>query len=393
MLISRDIAKQVGEFLRQFPAVCILGPRQAGKTTLSRMALPEAAYWDLELPSDRRRMEIDPETALREAPAPTILDEAQAMPDLFPILRAVIDEERKRTGRFLILGSASPNLVRGLSESLAGRIGFLEIAPLTWREICASHARVSFSRRWHRGGFPDAILAASSKAWHGWMEGYTRTFIERDLANLGVDVNTSLLRRLCGMISHSHGNIWNASEMAGSLGVTYHTAQRYADILEQAFLVRFLPPWFANIGKRLVKRPKIYWRDSGLLHYWLGTSPGSDILSHPKAGASWEGFILEEIINREKLARPETSAYFFRTSSGLECDLLLVRGKELIPVEIKLASSIGREDAEKMKRVMSLLKCDRGYFVCNTRRTFQTSEFIVWNARELLASDAWSLPE
>jgi len=391
MLIPRAIAKEVAQLLRRFPAVCILGPRQAGKTTLARMALPGAAYWDLELPSDRRRMEIDPETALREAPAPTILDEAQAMPELFPILRAVIDEERKRTGRFLILGSASPNLVRGLSESLAGRIGFLEIAPLTWREIYASHARVGFSRRWHRGGFPDAILAASSKAWHGWMEGYTRTFIERDLASFGVDVNTSLLRRLCGMISHSHGNIWNASEMAGSLGVSYHTAQRYADILEQAFLVRFLPPWFANIGKRLVKRPKIYWRDSGLLHYWLGITPGSDILSHPKAGASWEGFILEEIINREKLARPETSPYFFRTSSGLECDLLLVRGMEQIPIEIKLASSIGREDTEKMKRVMALLKCDRGHFVCNTRQTFQTSKLTVWNARELLASDPWSL--
>lgn len=391
MLMPRAIATEVAELLRQFPAVCILGPRQAGKTTLARMALPGAAYWDLELPSDRRRMEIDPETALREAPAPSILDEAQAMPELFPILRAIIDEDRKRTGRFLILGSASPSLVRGLSESLAGRIGFLEIAPLSWREIHSSRARVGLTRRWQRGGFPDAILAASSKAWHGWMEGYTRTFIERDLASLGVDVNTSLLRRLCGMISHSHGNIWNASEMAGSLGVTYHTAQRYADIIEQTFLVRFLPPWFANIGKRLVKRPKIYWRDSGLLHYWLGITEREDILSHPKAGASWEGFILEEIINREKLARPESSPYFFRTSSGLECDLLLVRGKDQIPIEIKLASSIGREDAEKMKRVMALLKCDRGHFVCNTRQTFQTSKFIVWNAREMLASDPWSL--
>ena len=223
------------------------------------------------------------------------------------------------------------------------------------------------------------------------MEGYTRTFIERDLANLGIDINTSRLRRLCGMISHAHGNIWNASEMAGSLGVTYHTSQRYADILEQAFLVRFLPPWFANIGKRLVKRPKIYWRDSGLLHYRLGITETDEILSHPKAGASWEGLIIEEIIYRERLARPATSAYFFRTSSGLECDLLLDRGKELIPIEIKLGSSIGKDDAEKMKRVMALLKCKRGYFVCNTRKTFRLKNLVIWNARELLASDPWSL--
>lgn len=355
------------------------------------MALPKAESWDLELPSDRQRIELDPETTLRRAPAPTILDEAQSMPELFPILRAIIDENRKRRGRFLILGSASPKMVRGLSESLAGRVGFLEINPLSWHEIQPSRARISFSRCWYRGGFPDALMSSSAREWHGWMEGYTRTFIERDLANLGIEFNTSRLRRLCGMISHVHGNIWSASEIAGSLGVTYHTVQRYVEILQQAFLLRYLPPWFANIGKRLVKRPKIYWRDSGLLHYWLGLSGIDDILSHPKAGASWEGFVLEEIINRELAACPATSAYFFRTSSGLECDLLLVRGESIIPIEIKLGSSIDKYEAGKMKQIMSLLKCERGHFVCNTRKTFRVNNLIIWNARELLASDPWSL--
>lgn len=391
MFIPRDLIKKVHASLHQFPVVCILGPRQAGKTTLAKMSLPKADIWDLELPSDRQRLELDPEDMLRQATPPTVLDEAHSMPEIFPILRAIIDEDRKRNGRFLILGSASPHLVRGLSQSLAGRVSFLEISPLSWDEIQCSKARVGFSRRWYRGGFPDALLSISAEGWYRWMEGYTRTFIERDLASLGITINAPRLRRFCGMVSHVHGNIWNASELSSSLGVTYHTVQRYAEILEQSFLVRYLPPWHANIKKRLVKRPKIYWRDSGLLHYWLGLTGTDDILSHQKAGASWEGYLLEEIIRRDRLIHPSSLPYFFRTSTGLECDLLLVRGDDIVPIEIKLKSSIIRDEVEKMEEIMSLLGCSSGHFICNTRKTYSIHNITVWNGQELLASDPWAL--
>jgi len=193
----------------------------------------------------------------------------------------------------------------------------------------------------------------------------------------------------CHVFSHLHGGIWNASEAGSSLGITYHTAQRYAEILEQAFLIRFLAPWHANLGKRLVKHPKIYWRDSGLLHFHLGLSRTDDILSHPKAGASWEGFVMENILAREKESHPASEAFFFRTHTGLECDLLLARGRTLVPVEIKLAERPDRSDVAKLRAVMKLLNARHGHLVSRISRTARTADVTVWNVAELLTQKRW----
>lgn len=387
-LIRRTAGKMLGRLTREFPAVALVGPRQAGKTTLARTSFPRAQYWDFDRAADRARLDIAPEESLRAAKSPTVLDEAQRMPDIFPTLRSVIDERRKSCGRFLILGSASPDLVHGISETLAGRIAFLELTPLRWREVSPNRG-IRLDRLWFRGGFPDAFLARSDAAWQRWMEQYVRTFIERDLGVLGVDVPASRLHRFSKLIAHLHGGMWNASEAGSSLGISYHTAQRYAEILEQAYLIRLLPPWHANLGKRLVKHPKIYWRDSGLLHFHLGLTRSAEILSHPKAGASWEGFVIENILDRERESHPASEAFFFRTHTGLECDLLLARGRMLVPIEIKLADKPDRSDVAKLRAVMKLLNAGHGHLLSRITRTVRTRDVTVWNIADLLTQKRW----
>jgi predicted AAA+ superfamily ATPase len=265
-----------------------------------------------------------------------ILDEAQTVPTVFSALRGLIDADRSRRGRFLLLGSAQPALVRGVSESLAGRVGILELDPLTAVEARRGTPRLGWRRLWLTGGFPDAARGS----FRDWWESYLRTYIERDLPALGLSAEPLLLRRLLTMLAHQQGGLFNASALGGSLGVSFHTVQRYVDILEQTFLVRRLTPYWRNINKRLVKAPKLFLRDTGLLHHLLNISSLDELNNHPVRGASWETFVIEDLLRRERLAHPHVQAHFWRTSTGDEADLVIDRGSgDVFAFEAKIAGA------------------------------------------------------
>jgi predicted AAA+ superfamily ATPase len=389
MYLPRISADRLRSLVRRFSAVAVLGPRQCGKTTLVRQLFPQAEWFDLERPSDVARLEADPEYTLRNLKAPVVLDEAHRMPQLFPILRALIDERRSANGRFLLLGSAHPSLVRDVSESLAGRIGFLDLYPLCYAEV--PPRRVSLGDLWLRGGFPEPCLGLARRSPRDWMDGYIRTFLERDLAGLGVDVSVPQIRRFWNMLAYAHGTIWNASELGRALGLTYHTVNRYADILEHAFLLRRLPPYFVNLPKRMVKSPKVYLTDTGLLHAFLGIEGSRQLDVSPQRGASWEGFIIEQIIRRERLAHPASQFYFWRTATGVEVDLIVERGAQRIGVEIKSGSRIDLADLKNLRSAIEDLRLTRAWLVNQSGRRYAAAPGIqVIPARELL-EDRWIL--
>jgi predicted AAA+ superfamily ATPase len=362
-MVPRRYDTVLRRLLRGSPVVTVLGPRQCGKTTFIRRALPDWTYLDLERPSDAAPLTADPEARLAQLHGPVILDEAQRLPEVFPVLRGMVDRRGARRGRYVVLGSASPSLVRHISESLAGRTAFLDLPPFRWDEVAAERVARNLSDLWFRGGFPVAFLERDNRARHDWLEGYTRTFIERDLAALGIDVSASQMRRLWTMLAHVNGGIWNASLLAASLGVSYHTVNRYVDILEQTFLVRKLPPYFTNIRKRLVKSPKIYFRDTGLLHYFLGIGSSASLDTHPARGPSWEAFVIDQLISGFQRVVPGSEAFFWRTAQGDEVDLLVEGGGRRLPFEIKLHSAPRAEDARGLLRCMSDLGLRRGYVV------------------------------
>ena len=329
--------------LKSFPAVAILGPRQIGKTTLARQVARQAArpvHWlDLENPADLNRLLDDPLLVLDELRGLVVIDEVQRRPDLFPILRVLADR-RPRPARFLILGSASPDMIRQPSESLAGRINYHELGGLGLGEV--GHHRIN--RRWLRGGFPQAWLARSNATASLWIERFVRTFLERDLPELGLRVPSAALRRFWTMLAHWHGQVWKASEFARSFGVADTTVRRYLDILTGALVVRQLQPWHENIAKRQVKSPKLYLRDSGVLHALLGIGDLRALNAHPKCGASWEGLMLESVI--EQLGLSNEQAFFWAVHTGAELDLLVPRGRHRVGIEIK------RTAAPKVTRSM-----------------------------------------
>ena len=363
MLIRRLYEARLRTLLRSFPVVTVLGPRQAGKTTLARMTLPSWTYLDLERPSDHDRFAADSEHYLSEVSSRLILDEAQRVPSLFPVLRSVVDERQRQRGRFLLLGSASPSLIKGISESLAGRVGFLEMTPFLAPEVLGRRGGNSIGSLWLKGGFPHAILARSHRERFDWFESYLSSFLERDLPSYGVSVTPLLMRRLVTMLAHLHGGIWNASEMGSSLAIGYHVANRYLDVLEKSFLVRRLAPFFRNIGKRLVKSPKVYLRDSGLLHLLLGVRTPTDLLNCPKRGSSWEGLVIEQVLALERLRFPSSQFYFWRTSGGAEVDLLIQRGSKIIPIEIKTQQTPSRGDLRGLQECLKDLKLQKGYVI------------------------------
>lgn len=301
--------------LQSNPIVALLGPRQCGKTTLARMISQEMApiYFDLEDPTDLMKL-TNPKLMLQHQKGLIILDEVQRKPDLFPILRVLVDQPDFQ-GTFLILGSASPQLVKSVSESLAGRVAFIEMGGFGLMEIGSER----FERLWSRGGFPRSFLAASDELSFKWRRDFIQTFLERDIPQLGISIPAMTLRRFWTMVAHYHGNIWNAAELARSLGSSEATMRRYLDILCGTFLLRPLQPWYANLRKRQVKTPKIYFRDSGLLHALLSIQSREGLLGHPKYGASWEGFAIEQVLT---LLQP-TDAYFWATHTGAELDLLI----------------------------------------------------------------------
>ena len=348
---------------RQFPAVLILGPRQVGKTTLARAAFPQAQYLDLEEPRTRELFSDDPvfqiESRLPRKSGALVLDEVQCVPAVFPALRGLIDRERRRSGRFILLGSAQPALVRQVSESLAGRVGIVELDPLTVAEVAPGKPKKRWGDVWLRGGFPDALRGDFRE----WWEAYLRTYLERDLPQLGVQADPIFLRRLLTMLAHAQGGMLNASSFGASLGVSHHTIARHLDILEQTFLIRRLPPYFRNVGKRLVKAPKVYLRDSGLLHHLLNLGTLDEVRNHPVHGASWETFVLEDIIRREKLAHPQAQFFFWRTADGAEIDLVIERGAARVAVEIKAGRGDKVHAARVMERAMSDVGAKTGWIV------------------------------
>jgi hypothetical protein len=320
--------------------VALLGPRQAGKTTLARMFASrfpefpaETNYFDLENPLHEARL-ANPHLALELLRGLVVIDEVQRVPDLFPVLRVLVDREQ-RPARFLILGSASRDLIRQSSESLAGRVEYLELTPFGAGEIGASADAVA--RLWLRGGFPPAFLADEDAHSFRWLAAFVRNYLERDVPGLGISLPPASLRRFWMMLTHVHGQILNSSEIGRSFGVADTTVKRYLDVLTGTFMLRLLPPWHENISKRQVKRPKVLFRDSGILHSLLGVSSWAELQTHPKLGASWEGFALEQIVRWHGARHDE--AYFWAVHSQAELDLLIVKGGQRFAYEIKYSDS------------------------------------------------------
>jgi uncharacterized protein len=335
-MIDRGLHRQrIAGLLARFPVVAILGARQVGKTTLAaalaRQARGRVTRFDLEDPADLARL-ADPMLGLRDLTGTVILDEVQRQPGLFSALRVLADRRPRRT-RFLVLGSASPGLLRQSSETLAGRIAYYELPGLSLRETGVRNA----IRLWVRGGFPLSYLARSDAASVEWRAQFTRTFVERDLPGLGIRVAPETLRRFWSMIAHRHGQLWNASEVGRSFGLADTTVRGYLDALSDALVLRQLRPWHENLGKRQVKAPKIYVRDSGLLHALLNLPARRDIEGHPQLGASWEGFVIDQILQHLE-ARPE-EVFFWRTHTGAELDLLVVRGRNRMGFEVKRSTA------------------------------------------------------
>ncbi len=330
-MIARDLhRRQIEGLLRRFPVVALIGARQVGKTTLAReiaRSHARATWFDLEDPADAARL-ADPQLALGELRGLVVVDEVQLRPNLFPLLRVLVDRRPARA-RFLVLGSASAPLLRQSAESLVGRIAYHELPGLCLDETGVSQ----LDRLWVRGGFPRSLTARTESASVEWRREFIRTFVERDLPALGVGVAADTMRRFWTMLAHNHAQLWNASEIGRSFGVADTTVRSYLDKLTDACVVRQLKPWFENLGKRQVKAPRIYVRDSGLLHMLLNLQTRVDIEGHPKLGASWEGFVVEQLIHRLQALPSET--FFWRTHSGAELDLLVVRGRTRLGFEIK----------------------------------------------------------
>lgn len=360
-MLQRAIGPLVRKRLRAFPAVALVGPRQCGKTTLARSL--GRAYFDLEQSGDRTRLDLSWDDLVARD-ALVLLDEVQAHPDVFPRLRGAIDARRKKNGRFLLLGSVAPALMREVSESLAGRLALVELTPLTLDEV--GHANLD--RLFRLGGFPDGgILRAAS--YPAWQVSFLSLMTQRDLPLWGLPASPITTDRLLRMIAASHGGIYNASQLGQSLGVSYHTVQSYLGYLEGAYLVRRLPPYEANLRKRLVKSPRLYVRDTGLLHSLLGVGPKDDLAAKPWVGASWEGFVIEQILASRGARGEVVEPFFFRTHDGHECDLVLRTAEGLELVEIKLTAEPSSGDLARLDALGALLGARRTVLLSRTRRS------------------------
>ena len=362
-MIKRFKINEIGILLKQFPVVAIIRPRQCGKTTLTKMEVLKlkktGLYFDLESPKDSSKF-YDAEYFLESISSEVeciVIDEVQRMPELFSILRSLVDKNKQK-GKYVLLGSASPELVKGVSESLAGRIAYCEISPLNITELYEN--KEDINKLWFRGGFPDAWLCETDEDWFRWMDNFFRTFIERDLNTLfGVSFSPSLMYKLWRMLAHNHGQMLNSQSLAKGLDVSPTTVNRYIDFLEGAFMIRKLPAYFTNAKKRLIKSPKIYIRDSGLLNYLLDITKEKDIHYHSNVGNSWEGYALEQILQHlPNFIKP----FYYRTHDGSEMDLVLVRGITPIAcIELKTTNnpSVTRGYYESVKD----LNCDTNFVV------------------------------
>ena len=363
-MIPRRIARIVEKRLVEYPAVTLVGPRQCGKTTLAKSL--GGQYFDLEQEGDQLRLDLEWSELVTDKPL-VILDEAQAWPEVFPRLRGAIDQDRQRAGRFLLLGSVSPSLMTQVSESLAGRLSLVELAPFTWNEL---RTKASRNRLWWCGGYPDGGVLVPQR-YPQWQHDYLALLVQRDLPAWGLTAKPQLTERLLRMLAASHGQTWNASQIGQSLGVSYHTVNGYLDYLDGAFLVRRLAPYHANIGKRLVKSPKVFWRDSGLLHAVLNVPDAKGLLDQPWVGASWEGFVIEQILSVLKHCDCRFEPYFLRTSDQHEIDLLLDFGRDLWAVEVKLTANPSHQDMDRLNRTADMVGANRRLLVAQVHTTVE----------------------
>jgi predicted AAA+ superfamily ATPase len=351
--------------LAQFPAAALLGPRQSGKTTIARGFTRR--YYDAEQPADRVRLDLDwaQITTGREL---VVIDEAQTWPELFPRLRAAIDANRRRNGRFLLLGSVSPALMREVSESLAGRLARVELTPFLLLEL----GQRAWARLWLNGGFPDGGVLGGQR-FPTWQHDYLALMAQRDLPAWGLPARPQVTDRLFHMLSVAHGQPWNASALGQSLGLSYHTVNSYLDHLEGAYLVRRLAPWSGNLRKRLTRSPKVYLRDTGLLHALLHVDSRTELLGHPAAGMSWEGFVIEQLLGSLAATGVDAQAHFLRTSDGYEIDLLLTVRRVAAAIEIKLSGSATPQDLARLDHAADFVSAEHRYVVCQTREPAATA--------------------
>lgn len=385
MINRQQEVKTLATLLRRHRVVGIIGARQVGKTTLTHLLLKNihrtSTYLDLENPEDLARL-ADSMLTLKGLKGIVVIDEIQRLPDLFPILRVLVDRPRSST-RFLVLGSASPDLLRQGSETLAGRIFYHELGGFSLNEVGVKN----YPRLWLRGGFPRSYLASSDIASEEWRRGFIRTFLERDIPQLGITIHSTTMHRFWSMLAHYHGQVWNASELGRSFGVADTTVRNYLDLLSSALVVRQILPWHENISKRQVKSPKVYIADSGLLHTLLGIKTRTDLERHPKIGASWEGFVIEQVI-RQMGFRPE-ECFFWATHAGAELDLIAVKGRKRLGFEVKLTSS--PRVTPSMRSALCDLKLHRLYVIHAGEETFKLDRNIQALAFHRLFEDLKSL--
>lgn len=363
-MLSRRILPLLHQRLDDAPAVALVGPRQCGKTTLARSL--GGLYFDLEQDQDRLRLDLE-WPRLSAGRKLVVLDEAQAWPEIFQRLRGAIDEDRKRNGRFLLLGSIAPSLMRQVSESLAGRLSLVELTRLLLPELSTQASR---DRLWLCGGYPDGGVLAPGR-FPQWQQDYFALITQRDLPAWGLPARPQVTQRLARMLAALHGQLWNASRLGQSLGLNHQTVSGYLDYLEGAFLIRRLMPYHANLKKRLVKSPKVYFRDSGLLHALLNVESRDDLLVQPWVGASWEGFVIDQILGVLSAKGKPFETFHVRTSDQYEIDLVLSFGRELWAVEVKLTTNPAPEDLRRLDKTADLIGAKRRFLVSQTTKVVQ----------------------
>jgi predicted AAA+ superfamily ATPase len=358
-MIKRKLHNVIVSRLKQFPAIALLGPRQAGKTTLAKTY--SKIYYDLEIEQEKLRLDLQWDDIVRSDNI-IILDEAQNYPDIFPRIRNAIDSQRKKNGRFMILGSVSPGLMKQVSEFLTGRIALCQLSPISLNEV----KQISLDRLWHIGGFPDGGILKKGQ-YPLWQENYLNLLSMRDLPQWGLPATPQVTQRFFRMIAASHGNLWNASQIGKSMGLSYHTVNSYLNFLEEVYLLRKLQPYFANIKKRLLKSPKVYWRDTGLLHCLLNVNNFAHLLSQPWVGFSWEGFVIEQILACLESQGRNYEPYFFRTSDGHELDLVLLLDGKIWAFEIKLSGAPNLNELINLKKTAKMIGADRMVLISRTK--------------------------
>jgi len=370
-MIRRKLTNTIISRLKQFPAVALLGPRQSGKTTLAKTF--SARYYDLEVEQEKLRLDLQWDE-ITQSDHLIILDEAQSYPEIFPRIRSAIDNRRDKMGRFMILGSVSPGLMVQVSEFLTGRIALCELSPFCIDEV----RRKGLDNLWLVGGFPDGGILKRDR-FPLWQKNYLDVLAMRDLPQWGLPATPQVTQRLFRMLAVSNGNLWNASQIGKSMGLSYHTANSYLNYLEQAYLVRRLQPFHASIRKRLVKSPKVYWRDTGLLHSLQGVNSSDDLIVQPWVGFSWEGFVIEQILICLEAQGTHYEAYFFRTNDGHELDLLLILNGKKWGFEIKLSGSPGRDEIDRLHKAAEMVGVDRKVLISRTRREIKGRDVVSTN--------------